>query len=182
MSEDRKTLAQATHCQNLRRMRSFISFILYLLFFDCSSLCSRRGYIRSDHTNLGFSSLRQERQTRSLRSEAARGSAGSGAPLTGAHPPVVEGRPFQVLQSSPLPGSRIEDPQAMPRNRFIIGSVLPRLPSDSLHPSIAQSHLSPSSPSLVLTVNEVFVLSLVARSDTTGASHLWTRRDMIHSV
>ena len=29
----------------------------------------------------------------------------------------------------------------MPRNHFIIGSVLPRSPSDSLHPSRAQSFL-----------------------------------------
>ncbi|EJK53565.1 hypothetical protein THAOC_26974, partial [Thalassiosira oceanica] len=62
-----------------------------------------RGYTsrigRNDHTNLGFSSLRQERQTRSLRSEAARGSAGSGAPLTGGglshRNPEVRGRQRQ---------------------------------------------------------------------------------------
>ncbi|EJK70400.1 hypothetical protein THAOC_08244, partial [Thalassiosira oceanica] len=50
---------------------------------DCNPLVPYRGATsrigRNDHTNLGFSSLHQERQTRPLRSEAARGGAGSSA-------------------------------------------------------------------------------------------------------
>ena len=57
----------------------------------------------------------------------------------------------------------------MLRNRFIIGSVLPRSPSDSLHPSIAQSNLSLPSPSLVLTVKGV--LRHLTLAEARGALH-----------
>ena len=53
-----------------------LSFILYLLFFVLGGATSQIG--QNDHTNLGFSSLRQENQARPLRSETARGGAGSG--------------------------------------------------------------------------------------------------------
>ncbi|EJK77190.1 hypothetical protein THAOC_00995, partial [Thalassiosira oceanica] len=77
----RRVRAQDFECRGIqgrhRRGRGRGCVLGRHLFFVVGGATSRIG--RNDHTNLGFSSLRQERQTRPLRSEATRGGAGSGA-------------------------------------------------------------------------------------------------------